>query len=133
MPSQHDSIATHLAKFVSSTSFRNSPQIFVMSRDLPMQQWMPCHVLEPTPSTLGNPPPVVDFRELALAQVDDPNLARLQATSSFCLDQVPLTLSDGLFIVCDVSTGTQHPYIPKAFRRAICIPYPTLASEQCNV
>ena len=44
MPSQHDSISTHLAKFVSSTSFHNSPQIFVMSRDLPMQQRTLSHV-----------------------------------------------------------------------------------------
>ena len=66
-----------------------------------------------------NSTPVVDFRELALAQVNDADLARLQATSSLRLERCPLALSDGVFIVCDMSTGTQRPYVPKAFRRAI--------------
>ena len=38
--------------------------------------------------------PVVDFRELALAQIDYPELAKLHSNSSLCLEQVPLALSD---------------------------------------
>ena len=54
-----------------------------------------------------------------MAQVNDPDVARLRATSSLRLEQVPLALSDGVCILCDVSTGTQRPYVPKAFCRAI--------------
>lgn len=53
-----------------------------------------------------NSSPVVDFRALALAKVDDPDLARLrsQSQSSLRLEDVPLVLSDGVSIVCNVST-----------------------------
>jgi len=42
---------------------------------------------------------VVDFRALALAQVDDPDLLRLQSESSLRLEEVPLALSDDIFII----------------------------------
>ena len=61
----------------------------------------------------------MDFRELALAQIDDPELAKLHSNSSLCLEQVPLALSDGVSIIYDVSTRIQRPYVPKSFRRAI--------------
>ena len=63
--------------------------------------------------------PVVDFRELASAQTDDPELADLRANSSLKLQQVPLALSEGVSIICDVSTGVLRPYVLKNFRRAI--------------
>ena len=63
--------------------------------------------------------PVVDFRALALAQVDDPDLLCLQSDSSLRLEEIPLALSDDIFIICDVSTGTQRPFVPASFRRAI--------------
>ena len=70
---------------------------------------------------VGLPNPVVDFQELALAQVNDPDLAQLlqSSNSSLRLEQVPLALSDGVSIVCDVSTGSHRPYVPKAYRRPI--------------
>ena len=67
----------------------------------------------------GDSSPVVDFRALALAQADDPDLAKLQTNSSLRLERVPLALSDGVYIVCDVSTDTLRPYVPVSFRRAI--------------
>ena len=63
--------------------------------------------------------PVVDFRAMAAAQVDDPDLAQLQSNSSLTLQQVPLSLCDGVMLLCDVSTGTQRPFVPESFRRAI--------------
>ena len=57
---------------------------------------------------------VVDFQELALAQVDDPDLPKLRADSSLHLESVPF-LSEGMSIVCDVSTGIQRPYVPERF------------------
>jgi cleavage and polyadenylation specificity factor subunit 1 len=61
---------------------------------------------------------VVDFQELALSQVDDPDLPRLKEDSSLRLKSVPF-LSTGSSIVCDVSTGIQRPYVPRRFRRVI--------------
>ena len=63
--------------------------------------------------------PVVDFRELALAQTDDPELAKLLADSSLHFERVPLALSKGQEIICDVSTSIQRPYVPECFRQAI--------------
>ena len=63
--------------------------------------------------------PVVDFRALALEQVDDPDLTRLQSNSSLHLEEVPLAPFGDVFIICDTSTGIQRPYVPGSFRRAI--------------
>ena len=57
---------------------------------------------------------VVDFRELALAQAEDPEFPRLQADSSLQLESVPF-LSDGISLICDIST----PLLPQSFRRTI--------------
>ena len=62
--------------------------------------------------------PAVDLREIALAQADDPELPRLRANTSLRLESIPF-LSEGISIICDVSTGTQRPYVPQSFRRAI--------------
>ena len=66
-----------------------------------------------------NSSPIVDFQALALAQEDDPDLAQLRSESSLHMEEAPLTLSDGISIICDVSTGVQRPYVPVSFRRAI--------------
>ena len=66
----------------------------------------------------GNSSPVVDLRELALAQVDDAELARLR-TDSALQEDIPFPFTYGLKIVCDVSTGSQHSYIPPSFRQVI--------------
>ena len=51
---------------------------------------------------------VVDLQELALAQVDNPNLSRFCADSSLRFESAPF-LSEGISLVCDISTGIQHP------------------------
>ena len=51
--------------------------------------------------------------------MDDPDLRRLESNSSLQLEKVPLALSDGVSITCDMSTGVQRPYVPESFRRAI--------------
>ncbi len=43
-------------------------------------------------------PPVMDFRELALAQVDDPELDKLREDSSLRLEPILLAHADGLTI-----------------------------------
>ncbi len=43
---------------------------------------------------------------MAAAQAGDPTLTRLQSDSSLDLQAIPLALSDGVSIVCDMSTGT---------------------------
>ena len=62
---------------------------------------------------------IVDFQELALAQTQDPELAKFRADSSIKLEQVPLAFSDEQSIICEVSTGTLHPYVPESFHRPI--------------
>ena len=67
----------------------------------------------------GDTVPVVDFRAMATAQAEDPDILNLPADSSLKFQYVPLALSDGATILCDVSTGVQRPLVPESFRRAI--------------
>ena len=67
----------------------------------------------------GDATPVVDFGLMAAAQADDPDLPRIQSDTSLQLQPVPLSLSDGATILCDVSTGVFRPYVPEGFRRTI--------------
>ena len=77
----------------------------------------------------GDSTTVVDFGAMAAAQHDDLDLVRLQHDSSLKLEQVPLAMSDGITLVCDVSTGTPRPYVPNSFRRAIFESLHSLAYE----
>ncbi len=63
--------------------------------------------------------PAVDFRAMAAAQESDPVLDKLRSDSSLQLQRLPLPLSDGALIVCDVSTGVPRPYVPESFRQQI--------------
>ena len=66
-----------------------------------------------------NRPPVVDFEEMATAQQEDPELLKLQSsTSSLTLKAIPLPTSDTT-IVCDTSTGVSRPFVPARFRRIV--------------
>ena len=56
---------------------------------------------------------------MAAAQLEDRDLPRIQTDSSLQLQQVPLALSEGSTILCDVSTGVQRPFVPASFRRVI--------------
>ena len=61
----------------------------------------------------------IDFTEIACAQKDDPELQQLTApNSSLSLKEVPVPTADTTMI-CDVSMGTPHPYIPLKFRCTI--------------
>ena len=72
-----------------------------------------------------NRPPVVDFEEMATAQQEDPELLKLQSsTSSLTLKAIPLPTSDTT-IVCDTSTGVSRPFVPARFR---CIVFESLHS-----
>ena len=59
--------------------------------------------------------PVIDFKELAAAQQQDFQLQELtQGNSSLSLKPVPATTTD-VMLLCDVSTGTPHPYVSLKF------------------
>jgi cleavage and polyadenylation specificity factor subunit 1 len=54
---------------------------------------------------------------MAAAQATDPSLRGLRSNSSLQLQQLPLALSDGVTLLCDVSTGASRPVVPEDFRR----------------
>ena len=60
---------------------------------------------------------VIDFEAIAAAQQTDEELRQLNDTS-LQLVSVPLSTAQGT-IICDSSTGTHRPYVPRKFRRAI--------------
>ena len=64
---------------------------------------------------------VIDFRAMAQAQESDPTLTQLKSDSSLQLQQIPLALSNGACITCDMSTGVPRPYVPESFRRPIFV------------
>ncbi len=76
----------------------------------------------------GDADPVVDFRFMAAAQADDLDLPRVQSDTSLKLQPIPLALTDGATILCDVSTGAFRPYVPESFRRTIFILFPIQVS-----
>ena len=64
---------------------------------------------------------VIDLKQIAAAQEaeSDPDLVQFQTTtSSLKLKAMPLPTSDGT-ILCDISTGIPHPYVPKQFHRDV--------------
>ncbi len=67
----------------------------------------------------GNTTTIVDFQAMAAAQLEDPTLSTLQADSSLHLQQVPIAMSDGVSLLCDVSTGISRPVVPESFRRHV--------------
>ena len=64
----------------------------------------------------------IDFNALAEAQVQDPDLTRLQSdrnmSSSTTWKTIHLPTIDSL-VVCDTSTESPRPYVPAAFRRQV--------------
>ena len=61
----------------------------------------------------------IDFQAMANAQKEDPALDQLQ-TESFSLDLQPIPLPfTEVTLVCDMSTGIPHPFIPEAFRHKV--------------
>jgi len=83
----------------------------------------------------GDATPVLDFQAMAAAQIEDPSLSTLQADSSLDLQQVPLAMSEGVHLLCDVSTGLQRPVVPDSFRRHVfdclhCQSHPGIRATQ---
>ena len=56
-------------------------------------------------AVLQENPPIVDFKEMAAAQQQYPDVLKLQtSSSSLTLKAYPIPMSDGK-IICDTSTG----------------------------
>ena len=60
----------------------------------------------------------LNFDDLATAQFTDPELDELRSSSSFVWKEVPSPVSSSA-LVCDMSTGTPRPFVPKSFRKAV--------------
>ena len=70
-------------------------------------------------NAITSQPPVIDFTQLAAAQKEDSQLQQLtQDNSSLSLKSMPAPTTD-VMLLCDVSTGTPHPYVPYKFRKTI--------------
>lgn len=74
------------------------------------------------------PAVVVDFRAMAEAQRDDPELRLHRANSSLDLQSVALP-STPVPLVCDVSLGHPRPFVPPAFRRQVFTGFPIQGFE----
>ena len=78
---------------------------------------------------------VIDFKEMATVQQEDPELLSLQSSpSSLIFKAVTLPTSDTT-IVCDTSTGVPRPFVPAKFRRTLfnslhSLPHPGIRATQ---
>ena len=61
---------------------------------------------------------MIDFKAMAAAQDNDPELLHLRINSSLKLEPVPIPMSDAINL-CDVSTKVLRPYVPADYRRTI--------------
>ena len=62
---------------------------------------------------------VIDFAAMAAAQQSDPDLHKLQSsTTSLSLKITPLPFTN-VSLICDMSSGTPRPVVPVNFRRAV--------------
>ena len=60
-------------------------------------------------------PPSIDLTAMATAQLSDPELQKLQTTStSLKFTEVPIE-GTSTTLLCDISTGNQRPYVPLKF------------------
>ena len=60
----------------------------------------------------------IDFTTMAVAQQTDPELLEM-LRSSLALNLIPIPLSTGNTLICDMSTAEPCPYVPASFRRAV--------------
>ena len=61
---------------------------------------------------------VVDFKDIATEQQTDTELTQLRQTSSHKLEPIPILCTDSI-ILCDMTTGVPHSYVPHNFRRNV--------------
>ena len=67
---------------------------------------------------VNHSPSTIDFSAMANAQLTDADMKKLKSSTVLKLAQLPIpTCSDTL--LCNTSTGTPHPYVPKQFRRTV--------------
>ena len=87
-------------------------------RHVPGKDNVVADALSRTISLLGAPvPPLDDFDALAEAQQEDPELATfLDSPHNLQVRAVPL--ASGRTLLCDESTGSTRPLVPKALRRS---------------
>lgn len=73
-----------------------------------------------TNALLSGQPPVVDFAAMAKAQTTDPQIRALQSSPNTILvvEAIPLANSSDP-LLCDISTGAQHPLVPSQWRRIV--------------
>ena len=65
-------------------------------------------------------PTQVDFKAMAEAQKEDPELKALQDSPSSSLQLTPVpNLTSSVTLVCDTSTGSPRPFVPVDFRRTV--------------
>ena len=70
-------------------------------------------------AVLQENPPIVDFKQMAAAQQQDPDILKLQTSlSSLTLKACPIPMSYGK-IICDMSTGVPRPIVPSLYRRQV--------------
>ena len=60
----------------------------------------------------------IDFKAMAKAQLEDPDLPTLESSSSLRLSKTPIPALAAT-LVCDLSTGVPRPVVPFSFRRAV--------------
>ena len=71
-------------------------------------------------SVLQEGTPIVDFKEMATAQQQDPDVLKLQTSpSSLTLKSYALFLCLMVKLFCDLSTGIPHPIVPSSYRRKV--------------
>ncbi|GFX02297.1 transposon Tf2-11 polyprotein [Trichonephila clavipes] len=64
--------------------------------------------------------PVLNFKEFALAQKNDPDLQKfLQTDGSYLKLELKPYQTPDCNLLCDISTGVPRPFIPVSFRRAL--------------
>ena len=65
-------------------------------------------------------PQAVDFKAMAKAQAEDPELRSLQASPSSTLQFATIPqLTSPSSLICDTSTGVPRPFVPADFRRTV--------------
>ena len=70
-------------------------------------------------AVLQENPPILDFKQMAAAQQQDPDILKLQtSSSSLTLKACPIHMSDGK-IICDMSTGVPHPIVLSLYRQQV--------------
>ena len=88
-----------------------------MLKDPTMHQLTHSHEWELIP--YFKTPPIVDFKQMATAQQQDPDILKLKtSSSSLTLKACPIPMSDGK-IICDMSTGVPRPMVPSSYRRQV--------------